>query len=563
MRRIFSALTVLLIAVFALSACGSPTAAPAENPPANAPAATEAQPEQPAAPAAAEKVLTIISPTVNKDLSPLRGGGTAVRFLSLWWAPTIQADRAGNFNPAVFASWSSSPDFKVWTFKIDPKAVFSDGSPITAEDVKGTWELSTQPLTKHQRVSLFLSGIVGYDEAVAGNATTLPGVVAKDASTVEVTLKAPDPVLFKRIATNLIGPVKISQARGADGQEVADWWHADNKPAVSGPYMPVSMDINTGASEYVPNPNWWGPKLKLDRIKIVAVEDGATAALMMQKGQGDINFSSDLPTTFDQFGPEYVGTNESPDFVIQVFWINGSVPPMDDINCRTALVMAANSDEMFKASHPHGPGAAGTTLLKPILGDKETNQPPMNNPDGAKAAFAQCKYKDAMPKIYVAGTSNPQAELAAQILVEQWRQVLGIQETEFVPAMDKLSVADQGKVQIFRDDVGARFADAPTMLLGSVYSASGNAKGKMGNYNNPDVDRLIDEALMIDPTDPNRNLKALEAEKLVMGEYVYIPWVAEGPMMHAMPWVLNFAKNYDWQIIDPWNLDLDLTKRPQ
>jgi peptide/nickel transport system substrate-binding protein len=84
----------------------------------------------------------------------------------------------------------------------------------------------------------------------------------------------------------------------------------------------------------------------------------------------------------------------------------------------------------------------------------------------------------------------------------------------------------------------------------------------MGNYNNPDVDRLIDDALMLDPTDPNRNLKALEAEKLVMAEHMYIPWVAEGPMMHAMPWVLNFAKNYDWQIIDPWNLDLDLTKRP-
>jgi len=553
MRRISSALTVLLIAMFILSACGSPSVAPTENP-----VATN---EQPAAP---EKVLTIISPTVNSDLSPLRGGGTAVRFLSLWWAPTIQADRAGNFNPAVFSSWSSNADFTVWTFEIDPNAVFSDGSPITAEDVKGTWELSTQPLTKHQRASLFLSGIVGYDEAIAGNATTMAGIVAVDDKTVEVTLKSPDPVFYKRIATNLIGPVKISQARGEDGQEIPDWWLPENNVAVSGPYMPVVIDQNTGTSEYVPNPNWWwGGEPVLDRIKIIAVEDPSTAALMMQNGQADINFSSDLPTTFDEFGPEYVGTNESPDFVIQVFWFNANNAPFDDINCRKALVMAANSTEMFSASHPHGPGSAGTTLLTPILGDAETNVAPMNNQAAALEAFALCSYKDAMPKIYVAGTSNPQAELAAQILVEQWRQVLGIQETEFVPAMDQLSVADQAKVQVFRDDVGTRFADAATMLKNSVYSGSGNAQGKMGGYLNPDVDRLIEEALMLPPSDPNRDLKALEAEALVMADYMYIPWVAEGPMMHAMPWVLNFAKNYDWQIIDPWNLDLDLALRPQ
>lgn len=561
MNHFRSIFAVLIIATLMLTACGTPaTPAPGAT---EIPDQSGITPDATVPTLAEEKILTIISPTVNSDLSPLRGGGTAVRFQSLWWAPTIQGDRAGNFFPAVFASWSSSPDFKVWTFVIDPTAVFSDGSPITAEDVKGTWELITQPLTKHQRVSLFLSGIVGYEDAVAGNTTTLPGIVVIDEKTLEVTLKTPDPVFFKRIATNLIGPVKISQARGADGQEIAGWWDAKNNPAVSGPYMPVAMDLNAGSSEYIPNPNWWwGSEPKLDRIKIIAVEDGATALLMVQNGQADVNFSNDLPTTFDEVGVDYVGTNQNPDFVIQVFWINPLIAPMDDINCRKALIMAANPVDMFAASHPHGPGAAGTTLLTPILGDKETNQPLTNNPEGALAAFALCSYKDAMPKIFIGGTSNAQAEIAAQILVEEWRQVLGIQETELVPAMDSLSVADQAKVQFFRDDTGARFSDAATMLLNSVHSGSGAAQSKMGHYKNPQVDTLIEAALILAPTDPNRDLKALEAEKTVMEDYVYFPWVAEGPMMHQMPWVLNWLKNYDWQVIDPWNVDIDLSLRP-
>jgi peptide/nickel transport system substrate-binding protein len=30
----------------------------------------------------------------------------------------------------------------------------------------------------------------------------------------------------------------------------------------------------------------------------------------------------------------------------------------------------------------------------------------------------------------------------------------------------------------------------------------------------------------------------------------------------AMPWVQNFDKNDDWQVIEPWNVTIDEAKRP-
>jgi peptide/nickel transport system substrate-binding protein len=564
MRRLNTLFVALLVLIFVLSACGTPaTEAPAaEAPVAEAPAAEAPVAEAPAAEAPVEKVLTLIDPVVSTDWSPLRGGGQNVRQMSLMWAPPVWADMSGELHPMVFASWESSADFITWTFKLDPAAKFSDGSPITATDVKGTWELATQPLTKHQRVGLFLSGIVGYDEAVAGNSTELPGVVAQDDATVVVTLKSPDPIFVNRIATNLVGPVKISQARGADGQEIAEWWTPANGVVTSGPYTPVAMDLTTGSVELAPNPNWFGSAPKLSKINIIAVEDGAAALLMMKNGEADINMSSDLPTTFEELGADYVGTTLPATPVLQVFWFNGKIAPMDDLNCRKALILAANPVELFKASHPNGPGEAGSTLLAQILGDKETNQAYTNNAEGAKAAFAECSYKDAMPKLYVAGASNPQAEVAAQALVEQWRQVLGIQETELVPAMDKLPKTEQDKVQVFRDDVGARIFDAPTLLSGSIYSGAGNAQGKMGGYKNDAVDALILEASALAPTDAARISKSIEAEKLAMDDFMWINWYDEGPTMHAMPWVINYSRNIDWQIVEPWNLDIDLSKKP-
>ncbi len=87
------------------------------------------------------QVLKVAHPAFDQDWSPLRGGGRTFRWNSIWWASPMYFDSQGNIKPYVFTSWESA-DNTVWTFKIDPKAVFSDGSKITAADVKGSWEVA-------------------------------------------------------------------------------------------------------------------------------------------------------------------------------------------------------------------------------------------------------------------------------------------------------------------------------------------------------------------------------------------------------------------------------------
>ena len=512
---------------------------------------------------AREKILRVVWNVTMQDMDPLRGGGYGfVRNVSWTVAPPIWADLEGKLYPSVFSEWSSNDDYTVWTFKIDANARFSDGSAITADDVKGTWEVCTQPQTQHQRKDLFFSGIIGYDEAVTGSVTTLSGIVAKDDQTVEVTLKTPDPLFADRIATNLIGPMKISQVRGADGQEIPEWWLPKNNAVWSGPFMWTEMDPDQGTGLMVRNPYWWGETPKLDKIQIVAsMEDAAAMILMLKKGEADWSEGADKDeSAYDQLGDYFFGTDQPTTPVTQVFWMNKNNKPLDDINCRKALVMAANPAEMFAASFPHGPGEAGTTLLGPVLRDLKTNEPTTNDPEGAKAAFELCQYKDAMPKIYIAGASNPQALAAAQVLADEWRNVLGIDQVELIQQYDKLSASDQAKVQFFRDDQGTRIIDGPTMLMSTIYSKSGNAQNKMGNYFNVDIDRLIEEAAVLPPTDPNRNLKAIEAEKIFQEDYVYIPWYNEGTRSGMMPWVSGIERNNDWQVMRPWDIDIDFAK---
>jgi peptide/nickel transport system substrate-binding protein len=419
MKRFHFVMSMLLIAVFMLSACGSPAATPEapvveEN--ATEPAATE--------PAAAEKVLRIIHPAFDQDWSPMLGGGHVTRLYSLQWAAPMYYDAKGELQPQVFTEWTSNDDFTSWTFKIDPKAVFSDGSPITAEDVKGTWDLSAHPATQHARVDLFLGGVQGFEDVSTGGAQEMTGLVVKDPQTLEVNLSAPDPIFFQKVATNLIAPVKISQAWGEDNEEILEWWLPENGVVTSGPYMPESMDLDLGEIVLVRNPNFFGPAPKIDKIIITSVEDSQTAITMLQNGEADLHTYIETPTLVADLGLPFVAGTEMSK--AQHFWLNVNVEPTNDINVRKALIMAINGEDLIRASHPDGPDKLSTQILNAVLGADDPDYLPFPyDPEGAKAALAASSYGSAenLPKIMMVGISYPAAEAAAQYIAEQWRQV--------------------------------------------------------------------------------------------------------------------------------------------
>jgi peptide/nickel transport system substrate-binding protein len=222
------------------------------------------------------------------------------------------------------------------------------------------------------------------------------------------------------------------------------------------------------------------------------------------------------------------------------------------------LITSIDPVGVVQAAFPQGPGQAVKTLLDAIPGLEADYEYYAYDPEAAKAALAASSYgsADNLPTIYFVGISAASHELAAQYIAEQWRQILGIQGVEMKGGMDEYSGPDQGRIQIFRDDTGSQFPDAVSYLKGTAYSGSGNAQGKMGGYTNTEVDRLLDEGAMIPPDDPQRNEMALEAQWLFFEDFMFIPYYNQNMPRTAMPWVLNWNKNMDWQVVEPWNVDL-------
>jgi peptide/nickel transport system substrate-binding protein len=501
------------------------------------------------------QILKAINPAFNQDWSPLRGGGVPFRWNSFWNASAMYFNDKGEIQPYVLTDWVPNADFTIWTLKVSPDAKFTDGAPITAADVKGSWELSSMPNTKNQRVDQVLAGVAGYAAVKDGTATDISGIVAGEGELV-VTLSGPDPIFFQRLANHIAPIVKVSAARGADGNEVADWFLGANG-ATSGPFMMESADLDAWTVVWVPNPNFFGPAPKLARIELTAVEDNVTATQMLKSGEFQAHTELVTSTMVLDLGADFAAGPTIP--TSQHFWFNATRAPMDDPKVREALILAVDRDGLIKASFPDGPHQKTDTVMNSVPGEDDSAFVPYPfDPEAAKAALAASTYggPEKLPKIMFVGISSPANEAAAQYIAEQWRQNLGISAVDMKPQQDQYSGPDQNAIQIFRDDVGTRVPDAPSYLAGSIGSGSGNAQGKMGGYKNDAIDGLIAEALALPADDPARVAKAQEAQRIFRDDFMFIPWYKQTMSRWATANVTGMEKNLDWQVVAPWAVSI-------
>ena len=81
----------------------------------------------------------------------------------------MRVDVGNEIVPAVADSYESNEDLTSWTFKLNPNAKFSDGTPITADDVKWTWTWFCNPASKSVGADRIASIVVGADAVRDGS----------------------------------------------------------------------------------------------------------------------------------------------------------------------------------------------------------------------------------------------------------------------------------------------------------------------------------------------------------------------------------------------------------
>lgn len=157
-------------------------------------------------------------------------------------------------------------DSPVWT--IDSDAVWSDGRPITAEDVRFTWQAITNPSNE-------IADRSPYD--------LIEDVQVLGSKRLRVVLRGSDsPELLSEIfsAGDFVLPRHL-----LEGRDFGREW-LDSIPVSGGPFL---LEKWTRGLEfvYVPNPRWWGPPPKLARVRVQIVPSTDIAMKLLQAGRLD------------------------------------------------------------------------------------------------------------------------------------------------------------------------------------------------------------------------------------------------------------------------------------
>lgn len=177
--------------------------------------------------------------------------------------------------PDLATSWSSSDHSRKFVFHLNPKARFSDGTPVTAADV--VWSL---------RRMVNLKGNPSF--LLAGETITAQGP-----ETVVMTSAQPNPGLLFILpnpATAVLNEKVVAAHGGTDAanastKDTAENW-LNQHSAGSGPYVLQSFST-TSQVVMTANPKYWGPKPAYSTVVLRNVQ-ASVQGLDVQRGTNEV-----------------------------------------------------------------------------------------------------------------------------------------------------------------------------------------------------------------------------------------------------------------------------------
>jgi oligopeptide transport system substrate-binding protein len=198
-------------------------------------------------------------------------------------------DAKASLIPGAAESWTVSEDGKTFTFKMRPGALWSDGTPVTAQDFVYSWQRVVTPETAAE-YAYMLTPIVNAEAITAGEkpATEL-GVRAIDDMTLEVTLNAPTPYFLEMLTHQATYPVQKANVEALG----ADFTKAGN--LVSNGAYTLAAFVPNDKLTLVKNPKFHdAANVAIDEVNFYPTEDRSTAIKRFEAGELDMN--DDFPT---------------------------------------------------------------------------------------------------------------------------------------------------------------------------------------------------------------------------------------------------------------------------
>lgn len=507
-------MSLLLVAVMALSlaACGSKTndssqAAPESTGSASGESTAATQP----AGNSGEKIVNVGVTDTLGSLNPLllNGGEINKYATALMFLPLMELDADLNFQ-GMLADSITTEDNRNFVVHIDEAANWSDGTPITAEDVAYTALRLTSPVINNTAMMYYVFEGVGDDGFVEAGADSVDGIQVIDDKTIQFTTK--DSMSLTTFENSyarylLTLPKHVIEKYTEEELSTAEWF---NQPdVVSGPFYVTEFDVDHYIS-YKANPDYWKGAPKIDKLNIKIV-DGSQLYAGLQSGEIDIT-----QHTMSVIPPEDYASVEALDNVDVVygspvtnqsmFIQTANVP---DVRVRQAMLYAINRDQLLsELLDGHGEVVDGfLSSASPFYDDSIT--PMTYDPEKAKALLEEAGWDGSQTLRFYVNSGDSTFVNAATVMVAQWAAVGIKAEVQTVDFATLMSVAGTRDYDI----LAVQYTYAPVDPYPDVAWLLGG-EGSWTGYGDDEVNKALTSTQLTSDVDEIKGLYSIVDKKV-------------------------------------------------
>lgn len=547
-------LSLLLAGVMALglTACGASNAGAAADETGSAAVSTESASSDTAA--SGEKIINVGVTNTIGSLNPLllNGGEINKYATGLMFLPLMELDADLNFE-GMLADSITTEDNKNFIVHIDDAATWSDGTPVTADDVVYTALRLASPVIGNTAMMYYVFEGVGDDGFVEEGAESIDGIQKVDDKTVQFTTKEEMPITtfensYARYLLTL--PKHVIEQYSEEELSTAEWFnHPD---VVSGPFIVTDFDVDHYIS-YEANKDYWKGAPKIDKLNIKIV-DGSQLYAGLQSGEIDITQQtmSDIPQE-DYESVEALDNVEvvygSPVTNQSVFIQTKNVP---DVKVRQAMLYAIDRQQILEELlNGHGEIIDGfLSSASPFYDDSLT--PVSYDPEKAKTLLEEAGWDGSQTIRFYVNSGDSTFVNAASIIAAEWAAVgikAEIQTVDFATLMSVAGTEDY-------DVLAVQYTYAPVDPYPDVAWLLGG-EGSWTGYSNDTLNEALTKSQLTSDPEETKELFSVVDKKVQEDVPMFSAYVisAQGAVSKritgAAPSVYGFFNDVqNWDVVE-------------
>ncbi len=410
------------------------------------------------------------------------------------FARLIDWDSQGKLVPGLAESWTVSPDGKTYTIKLRHDLKFSDGSPLTAEDVAFTLTVLYDPKYDGD-TDITLAHITGGDDYKQGKADSISGLKVIDPLTLQVTTIQPGATTLQKIG----GPVlsKAYYGKGYTRGNLDYLRTLHGKPLGNGPYV-YDKYIPGQEIRFHANTNYYRGVPPTPRF-IYRVTNPSTNFQLFQTGDTDYDAFTSRPDDIEQLkmlGFANINLYGSSDYSKIEF--NVRRPALQDVKVRQALIYGLDRQKLIDVVY-QGYGSVAIEPIAPISWAYNTDgvNPYKFDPAQANKLLDEAGWKAGSDGIRVKdGKRLELTLLVSKKVLNDALIPIAKENYQKIGVLLKPQVVDFNALMSQRKAGNYDLASFSTSTLNDphdgvwdYYSTESTESG----YNNPEVDKLINE----------------------------------------------------------------------